>query len=250
MLKLMKYELRKQAFSKLIILIITMLGELMFFTGLILNKENTMGIAIGLLAMFTMGAMFFISFESIITYYNDLKLKQSYMLFLTPNSTYSIVGAKVISSGIQILLSGLVFAVIFAIDGASLLAKYSTIKEIKNFIMQMVNLKFNIDIDSRLVILVILMVLITWISTITLAYLSITLSTTFLADKKGKALISFLIFLLLEFAFSKIADIINYIPNVTHGVLYSLTINIVLYTVITVATYFVTAWMLDKKVSV
>ena len=250
MLKLMKYELRKQAFSKLIILIVAMLGELIFFTGLILDHQNTMGLAIGLLSMFTMGAMFFIAFESIITYHNDLKQKQSYMLFLTPRSTYSIVGAKVISSGLQIILAGLGFALIFAADGAALLARYSSIKEIRDLIRHFFSMQYNIDIDSKLVILVILTLLISWISTITLAYFSITLSTTFLADKKGKGFISFIIFLVLEFVIAKFSDLITGIPNLSRSEGDVLLLSIVFYAVMTAVTYLATAWMLDKKVSV
>ncbi|BCJ99439.1 hypothetical protein [Anaerocolumna chitinilytica] len=250
MLKLMKYELRKQAFSKLIILVITLLGELMFFTGLVLNRHNTIGLAMGLLTMFTFGAMFFIAFESIITYYNDLKQKQSYMLFLTPNTPYTIVGAKVLSSGVQIILSGVVFALIFGIDGAAMLARYASIKQIKELITSFVNMQFHVEIDGKLLILVVLALLISWISVITLAYLSITLSTTFLAEKKGKAIISFLIFILLEYIFSKGVNLIMNIPSLTLSASGTLILNIVLYAVITAVTYLVTAWMLDKKVSV
>lgn len=250
MLKLMKYELRKQAFSKLIILIITLLGELMFFAGVVLDRHNTIGISMGLLSMFTFGAMFFIAFESIITYYNDLKQKQSYMLFLTPNTPYTIVGAKVLSSGAQIILSGVVFAVIFGIDGAVMLARYSSIKQIKELVTSFIDMQYHINIDSKLLILAVLALLISWISVITLAYLSITLSTTFLAEKKGKALISFLIFLLLEYIFSRAVDLITNIPGITLSASNTLLVNIILYALITTATYLVTAWMLDKKVSV
>ncbi|SHO45009.1 hypothetical protein [Anaerocolumna xylanovorans] len=250
MLKLMKYELRKQAFSKLIIIIIAALGEAVFFSGLLLDKHDTMGLAIGLLTIFTMGAMFFIAFESIITYYNDLKQKQSYMLFLTPHTPYTIVGAKVLSSGIQIILSGLVFGLIFAVDGAALLAKYSSINEIKDFLHELLSVQFHIDVDGKLLVLAVLALLISWISTITLAYLSITLSTTFLANKRGKALISFIIFLILEYIFSKISDIVTSMPAIPQGPDFTIIISIVLYTVLTAITYLATAWMLDKKVSV
>lgn len=250
MLKLIKYELRKQAFSKLVIIIIAALGEAVVFTGLLLDRQNTIALGMSLLFLFTMGAMFFIAFESILTYYNDLKQKQSYMLFLTPHTPYTIVGAKVLSSGLQVILSGLAFGLIFAIDGAALLAKYSDLDEIKRFLHELINMKYNIDIDANLLILIALALLIIWISTITLAYLSITLSTTFLANKRGKALISFLIFLGLEYVFKKIAHLVGSIPGMPTGPHSSIIISILLFMVLTVITYVATAWMLDKKVSV
>jgi ABC-2 type transport system permease protein len=250
MLKLMKYELRKQAFSKLVIVIIAAFLEVIFFAGLLLDKNDTIGLAIGLLSMFAMGAMFFIAFESIITYYNDLKQKQSYMLFLTPHSPYAIVGAKVLSAGLQVILSGLAFGLIVAGNGAALLAKYSSINQLKNFLREFLNVQYHINVDGKLLVLGLLTVLITWISTITLAYLSVTLSTTFLANKKGKALISFLIFLALEYVFNRISDLIMGISFLPSDAGNNLIITILLFTVFTAVTYFATAWMLDKKVSV
>lgn len=250
MLKLMKYELRKQAFSKLIILIIAGLGEIMFFTGFVLDKENTMGLAIGLLIMFTFGALFFIAFESILTYYNDLRQKQSYMLFLTPSSSYSIVGAKVISSGVQVILSGIAFALIFVIDASALLAKYSSLQELRDMIHQFVKLQFNVNVNARVVILVVLVLLISWISIITLAFFSITLSTTFLADKKGKALISFIIFIILNVIINKFNNLINDIHGIGTNISFALIAALIVYTIVTVITFLATSWMLERKVSV
>lgn len=250
MLKLMKYEFRKQAFSKLIILIIAALGEVMFFTGFFLDKNKTMGLALGLLTMFTMGALFFIAFESIITYYNDLKQKQSYMLFLTPHTPYTIVGAKVISAALQVILSGFAFALLFAIDGAVLLAKYSSIKELKSFIEQFIQVQFNIDVNGGLMLLVILAMLTAWISIITLSYLSITLSTTFLAEKRGKAFISFVIFVALNFFINKLLNLLGHWSIIDEDINYALAAGIIVYAVITTITFLVTSWMLDKKVSV
>ncbi len=250
MLKLMKYELRKQAFSKIIILAIALLGEIMFFTGFFMDKGETIGLALGLLSMFTIGALFFIAFESIMTFQSDLKQKHSYMLFLTPNTTYSIIGAKVVSSALQIMLSGLAFALLFLIDGVALLGKYSSLNEINRAFKEFVNLQFNIHLDYKYLILVILVVLITWITIITLSYLSITLSSTFLADKKGKSLISFAIFFIMIIAIGKFEDFLMYALDINSNNETFLVAGILFHAVVTIIAYITTAWMLDKKVSV
>lgn len=250
MFKLIKYESRKQMFSKLVILAILGLIEVFFLIGIALSRTNMVSTTMGLLSIFTFGALFFLAFESIITFNNDLKLKQSYMLFLTPHSTYSIVGAKVLYAAVQIILAGIAFAAIYAVDAAILLAKYSSIAELKQVLVQALNTFYNFDIKPAYLVLGVIAVIFTWLNTVTLAFFSITLSTTFLADKKFKGFVSFIIFLLLNYVYSKITgftlDNVDFLLDTT---LY-LTIQSLYLLCFTVITYFGTAWMLDKKVSV
>ncbi len=251
MLKLMKYEFRKQAFSKLIILILVGLIEILFFFGVVTDNEEMIAVAMGFLAIFTGGALFFLAFESILTYSNDLKQKSSYMLFLTPNTSYSIVGAKVLSAGLQIILAGIVFFVIFAINGGVLIVKYDAIAEVKKMILQLADQFFQLKIRFTDIASVVGQVIISWISTITVAFFSITLSTTFLANKKFKGMVSFIIFIVLNVLYNKITDLIlgdvtKYSANVST---YFIGNSIILLAAI-ILTYMGTAWMLDKKVSV
>lgn len=251
MFKLMKYEFRKQAFSKLVILALVGLLELVFFYGVITSNENVIAMTMSLLALFSMGALFFLAFESILTYSNDLKLKSSYMLFLTPNTSYSIVGAKVLSAGIQIILAGIAFFAVFVIDGGILIAKYDVLAQVKQLVIQFLDQFFQLHIELSDIISVLTVIIVNWINTITLAFFSITLSTTFLANKKFKGVVSFLIFIALNVIISKITNLI--IGD--NGIAFN-TISVALFTAsaitlfFTVLTYIGTAWMLEKKVSV
>lgn len=51
MLKLMKYEFRKTAFSKLILLVITAVVEIAFLLGVFLEKGNLLAIGVALFSM-------------------------------------------------------------------------------------------------------------------------------------------------------------------------------------------------------
>lgn len=251
MFKLMKYEFRKQAFSKLVILALVGLLEIVFFFGVVTSRENIIATAMSLLAVFTMGALFFLAFESILTYSNDLKQKCSYMLFLTPNSSYSIVGAKVLSAGIQIILAGIAFFVVFAIDGGVLIAKYDAIAGVKRAILQLLDQFFQLKIQFSDIVSVVAVVITNWISTITVAFFSITLSTTFLANKKYKGVVSFIIFIVLNIVYSKITnlalgDAADHLSNVSTFFIWESIIALLF----TILTYIGTAWMLEKKVSV
>lgn len=251
MFKLMKYEFRKQAFSKLVILALVGLFELVFFFGVVASKENVIAMTMSLLFLFSLGALFYLAFESILTYSNDLKQKSSYMLFLTPNTSYSIVGAKVLTAGIQIVLAGVAFFAVFAIDGGILIAKYDALAQVKEAILQFLDQFFQLQINIADIISVLAVFITNWISTITLAFFSITLSTTFLANKKFKGVVSFLIFVALYIIFNKVTDLvvgdngINF-NSISTTLIWASIITLVF----TVITYLGTAWMLEKKVSV
>ncbi len=99
MLKLMKYEFRKQLTTKFLLLAVLGLLEIYFLYGVFSdNMDKTMR-AVILLATLAFAGIFFVSFECIMTYYNDLKTKQSYMLFMVPQSTFSVMGAKILYDG-------------------------------------------------------------------------------------------------------------------------------------------------------
>lgn len=250
MFKLIKYEFRKQMFSKLVILAVIGLIEASFLIGIALDKQDMINTSMGILFLFTFGALFFLAFESIITFSNDLKQKQSYMLFLTPNTTYGIVGAKVLSAAIQIVLAGISFAVVYAINGAILIAKFSNIAQIKEFLIQALNSFYNFDIKSSYLLLGVGVIIFSWLSTVTVAFFSITLSTTFLADKKYKGIVSFVIFLLINYVYGKISELILGNVDFVASTNLFLVLQILYMVCFTVLTYLGTAWMLDKKVSV
>ena len=123
MLKLMKYEFRKQLFTKFAMLVVLGLLELYFLYGLVIKDEITVAKGEGFLIFYTFAAILFVSFECIVTFHNDLRTKQSYMLFMVPESTYSVVGAKVLSAMIQILLTALLFGAVAFLDVFAMAAR-------------------------------------------------------------------------------------------------------------------------------
>ena len=105
MLKLMKYELRKTAFSKLVLLVITAVAEIAFLIGVFWKKDNILAMGIIFLVMCTIFGVIYIGIESVNVLHRDLNTKQSYMLFLTPKSSYQILGAKILENGISIIMA-------------------------------------------------------------------------------------------------------------------------------------------------
>ena len=82
---------------------------------------------------------------------------------------------------------------------------------------------------------------------LSLAYVSITLSATFLANKPYKGFVSFVIFVLIVFVQEKIVSAV--LGNVLLSDQTTIILSLVWYAVMSVLAYVVTAWMLDKRVS-
>lgn len=248
MLKLMKYEFRKQAFSKGVILGLVGLTELYFAISVLLGKQNHTTASMSILAVLTVAILFFVAYEAIITFSKDLKEKCSYMLFLTPHSSYAIVGAKVLSAGLQVLLVGIVLFAIIAGDLTIIFAKYSDIARIKDIIQEVMKEFLSLDVNGLDIFYVVVNTLFNWISVITLAFFSISLSATFLANKKYKGIVSFVIFIAINVLFTYIVKwTIGDGSNFTQSYLLLSTLYNICFTVL---TYVGTGYILDKKVSV
>jgi ABC-2 type transport system permease protein len=249
MLKLMKYEFRKQAVSKMVVVTLLVLLEIFFLIATFTEQEKLLSLSIVLLTLFIFGAILFLGYEAIITYSNDLKKKCSYMLFLTPVSTYSIVGAKVVSAAIQIIMAGLIFLGVAALNVAIIIGQFSEVAMFKEDLLNMVDMFLGVEINFSNIFSVIALNITSWISTITLAFFSITLSTTFLANRKFKGVVSFVIFVLLNILYSYVVNRLNRIMNIDTIELNNYLQSAVMFIFI-IITYIGTAWMLDKKVSV
>lgn len=251
--KLMKYEFRKQLMSKIVILAVGAVLEILFALGLFLEKEKWLATATGLLLTTAFIGLFYLSFESVVTFSNDLKTKQSYMLFLTPRNMFQVVGAKIAVTVIQILGAGLLFAFIAIGDAALVCSKYGKIQEFFDALKEFIKEITGAEIRLNEIIYVLLMVLVTWLLVITMAIFAITLSTTLFANKKYKGLISVLIFFVLEYVVGKIATLMvptGFLQGEYLVVSAEAWAYIGVYALAMVLNFVGTALLLEKKVSV
>ena len=248
MFKLMKYELRKQIFSKLIILIVLILLQIGFMIGLFTENERLLGTSIGLFIFLAVASVLYVSFESIMTFSNDLKTKQSYMLFLTPNTTYQIVGAKVLTTVVTILLTAAVFLAATLLDFAAVLVKYDELARSFELIQEFFGTLFKANIDYVYIISFVFCFVFELLGILVLGMASITLSATFLSNSKGKGIVSMLFFFGFYFLLDKISDL--FIPARNLNSTQPFILDSIWALGIVVVFYFVTSYMLDKKVSV
>ena len=247
MRKLMKYELRKTLFSKLILLAVTAVAEAAFLAGVFLKWDNGLGAGISLLIFCTMLGVFYIGVESLRVFNRDLNTKQSYMLFLTPKSSWQILGAKVMENGISIFVTGLFFAALAAIDVSVAVLYIGGLQEFLDTVRRVTSmLRVEISVSSGEILIVFFSALSSWLMAITTGYLAIVLAATVLAGKRFSGLVSFVLYLLIMFAES---ELISHLPD-----LGSLLANsgavIAAGFVLTGLMYGLSCWIMERKLSV
>jgi len=250
--KLIKYELKKQMLSKIVVGVLAAICEAVFFVGLIIDNGEWAGFGLGALFILGFVSLFYFSFETIITYSNDLKTKQSYMLFLIPRNMYQVMGAKMVTTLLHILLVGAAFAAIIIGDVFAVCARYGEIEEMIEMFKMMFAELSGIHVELEEVLYVISTVLVVWIEFILMAMFAITISTTLFANKRYKGVISFGIYIVFELLLGKVADLVT--DGAMSGEVFELNamawIYIGVYAVAMVLCYFGTTWLLDKKISV
>lgn len=247
MLKLMKYEFKKQAMTKVIMLILIAVIEVVFLIGVaVKTNENLIMVPMIIMIFFTVVAIFFVSVESIFTFSNDLKTKASYMLFMTPHSSYTIIGAKLLVAFITLFLTGMVLLFLNAGNFVLLGIRLEGFASMRDAIAMLLREVWHIEIDFYDVFRLILDMLVGFATFITTAFVSITISATILADKRFKGFVSFVIFIILNLIFTIITNKILVTDIWSNSYfLISMGINLIFL----LATYFGTAWLLKKKIN-
>jgi len=247
MLKLMKYEFKKQALTKGIMLALVAVIEVVFLIGVVVKtNEALFSIPLAIIMLVAFAAVLFVSIESVFTFSNDLKTKSSYMLFMTPYSSFTIIGAKLFVSFITLFLTGLAFLFLITGNFTLMAMRIGGVAEVRDMIALYLNEFWNIHISFYDVLRGVVWVLINFAVFITTAFVSMAISATVLANKRMKGLVSLIIFIILNLVFTGIANRIIHGDIWTSGYFWlSCGLNLIYL----VATYYGTGWLLDRKIS-
>ena len=245
--KLMKYEFRKTRAAKLAVLAITALAEIVFLIGVFGNNDERTAIGIFLLAMCAMFGLFVIGVQSVVILHRDMSTRQSYMLFMTPNSRWSILGAKVLENGVSILLAGAFFAALAVADISLFLAKNHQMEQLWEMLNRMIQ-SFNseIDISRTNFLLLALFMVSAWLSTVVCAYLADVVACALLTGKRASGAIAFVLFIVLNYLESEIISLAVRGMNFSTTMLVSSGLELVM----TVIMYVCAATIMERKLSV
>ena len=251
MLKLMKYEFRKTWITKLILLGVTAVAEIAFLIGLYVERETTLGLSVMLLVFLAFGGILMIGLYSVMTLHRDMNTKQSYMLFMTPSSSYSILGAKVLECGLSILIGGAFYFALGALDITLLFAKSGELNRlwsaIQDFLSRLTFANHQLLIDMEGMAAFVFCLLAGWILTVITAYFAVVISAALLNGKRFNGLLSFVLFLALSWFIGWVARIATAsIPSINVLLLVDGAISLAF----TAVMYVITAIIMERKLSV
>ena len=247
MKNLIKYEFRKTWNTKLIILVITACAELAFLIGLYLDNENFWSISAVALTFLAFGGVLFIGIQSILTMHQDMNTKQGYMLYMTPNSCYKILGGKVIENGLSIFVAGAFFFALGVLDVALLFGHYGQLNQLMEFVTDfMKQLQIETVLDWRLFFALTLNFLCGWLCTVMTAYLTDVVATCLLNGKKHNGWISLLLFILLTWGIASLQQ------ACTKGLAWKMAFywDAVIAVACSAVMYYATAFLMDRHLSV
>mgnify|MGYP000857340358 CR=1 FL=1 len=253
MFNLIKYEYRRN-----LSMIVAMLSALMllqgFFLFAIFKKDVDLVIPAASLMVFAasmcvLGMLVY----SVALYSRELNAKTSYLTFMTPNTPAKILGSKLLAA----LLLGLVFALILsalaAWDFALLTKTFPEIELSRVIVEELLRNMATTDLATILTTIAAMGVgfLINFFTFVVVAYLAITLSATVLQNAKLKKLVSFVFFVaimaLLQWGVSLLPT--DYSGTDLTQALLSAWPQYAVYLVVIVASFALSAWLLEKKVS-
>ncbi len=213
MSKLIKYEFVKKSKLFLILIITAILANI----GLgLAYGQNGIAIFLGISPL-VLGIIYL--YELIKTYSDDLNKKSGYMLFMTPNSGYAIIGSKLIT----IILVGFIFFTsyaIFVLANLSIIAykmvgDFSLIADGLNQIVEALNMLLSgtLGINIGDLILVFIVGIVSAIVFILTVYSAITIRKSIFSNTKFGGVLSFIIFVIINVIYGNLADLVGKIFN-------------------------------------
>jgi hypothetical protein len=254
MLKLIKYEFRKNITPVLIFLGILAVFEIYFLVSY--NNRNDEHIALAILGLILTAsiAYFVVLALGISSYSKELKNKTIYLIFMTPNSTISIILSKLIHVAITALIVALIFVGLGVWD-IQLYANMLTESSFSAFdVLDIVLQSYNMSLSSLIASLIGLTIcsLIVFLTYVVMGYLSITLSATLLSNSKGKGFLSVVFYVVLFviniFVIDALPKIGEY-PETIADYVYQRLPQTIFELIFMVIMVWATAYLLDKKIS-
>lgn len=253
MLKLIKYEYRRNLSAIAVMLIAILLLQGFFLFSI--YKEDVAMVFSASMLLFSAASLCVLGMlmYSVALYSRELSAKTSYLTFMTPNPVSRILASKLLAA----FLLGLFFALILGLFAAwdfSLLSRTFPEIQIGQIALEQILRNMSTTDLSTLITTLSAMgleFLINFFTVVVIAYLAITLSATVLQNKKFKGLVSFLLFLLIMAALQWGTSLLPSGANHSslHAAVLSAWPKYIVYLCAMALSFALSAWLLEKKVS-
>lgn len=274
---LLKYEFRRSRIVFLGILGISVFVEILYLIGWFFDIQPLFAIGlIGGILCLAFGSMAILLY-GVIMFNDDISKKPGYLLFSTPRSANQIVGAKLCMTLFALIGMAIVFSLLIALDiFLALQQNGMTIVSLISMIDQSVTQEgmkdaiFN-GYNIFGMAMYILSSIISFIMSVIVAYVSIILTKTMLGNSKGRVILAIIFWFIITNVISTLAGFISLwtapdsfavmseafsaseaVETITHVVFHPCMYlpTLILSAVCSVGGYFLTTWMIDKKLSV
>lgn len=275
MFKLLKYEFRKAMVSILVMLGVTAALEGYFLYGLYSEANDGVHAVIGalLLILFTLAIEIFVMVRGVTSFSGELKGRNAYLIFMTPNSALKIMASKYLFTLILGTSFTLMYVLLGYLDIRLSLEKYGEYQEFVEMWAELFK-SAGIRVDQIIFagVFAVIYFLLDFLVFYAVAYLAVTISHTLFRDKKWRwvmailfyfaitSIVSFLnslfpmVYTVLQFTeapgVGKIAEAygLNTAPTFL-GLLVYLVPQMLISAGVILLSFFGCAWMLEKKVS-
>ena len=198
MLKLTKYEFRKNITVPIILLIVLGLLEVVLLAGVALDSKfyTILGYSVQMLVMFF--SFFMILILSIISYSRELSSKSSYMTFMAPVSTYAVIGSKLLSTFILAALAGILMFILVPLNTAAMASTFDEVESFMDIMKELIEL-FGYNLKKIIIngAMILFELMTSFYFVVVLGYFAISLSSTIFQNKKFKWVVSTAIFIAL-----------------------------------------------------
>ena len=244
-MKLFKYECRKTWFAKLVLLLIAVLLEGVFLYAFYGEKWGLLGVTAMLLTVTAFSGIVIVGIQSLVTLHRDMNTKQGYMLFMTPNSSFRILGAKVAECALSLVLCGLFFFGLGLLD-LRIVLKGEEMSAWSMFLELFRSVAGKLDVTLPNVIAFCVWMIVSWLGTILTAFLADVVSSSLLNGKRGNLLLTFLLFIVISVLVGKIASLVPESLKAANAFYFRTGLSLALSAVM----YFMTAKLMDLHLSV
>ena len=255
MFKLIKYELRKMRTALLVLLAVLAALEAYFLISAARASEVDVIASLSLMMFGFIGVALCVFAMGISAYSRELRHKSSYLVFMTPNSTLAVVASKLLFT----VVLGIMFAAVTTLMLAvNVPVAFDYFGQWRGYyvLLDTLMLQQGVDIGALLAQLALytLSMLLSLLSWVSVAYFSITLSATFLQNRRGRGLVSFLLFVLIAWGLGKLSSLWSvatlYQADVYDAqfALRALAPQIALSAAALLGSLFASAWLLKNRI--
>ena len=252
--KLIKYELRKQRTSRMVIFIALAIALICFWAGVLFMNNALMGGSVAAMVFGAVFVLFYTGIEGILVFNRDLRTKQSYMLWMLPRSIWEILGAKFISAILQMLI---VFGVSCVAVGISTAGAVLTIGGLSDF-LRMIHEMSKVFVQGGLnwgdLISLAFLLFLAWTLIIMTGFLAVILARTVLVKSRFAGLLAVILFFVINFVIERVYDVMYKIPSIAAanngGALGWTVWDVIFYGVVCLALFGASGVLAEKKLSV